>query len=108
MNTSVEESKTETPPQQNLDVETKQETTQVPVSTEPISKINSILKIISKVANAEEISGREFIEVSYSLDGIRWNSLGKVGMHNFRDYSVSIPITNWEDLKKIQIMYHLK
>jgi hypothetical protein len=55
-------------------------------------------------AHAQEYTGTLFLDVSYSMDGIRWVSLGKVSESNFSNYSVSLPLTSWEDLKKVQIM----
>lgn len=68
----------------------------------------SFLDIFAKKVFAQENGlGEEFIDVSYSVDGIRWVSVGKVSIGNFRDYTVKIPINNWEDLKKIQIMLNV-
>lgn len=53
------------------------------------------------------LEGREppaaFLQISYSLDGINWNSLAKIGFDNWQDLELEIPVTNWDDLINLQI-----
>jgi hypothetical protein len=42
--------------------------------------------------------------VSYSLDGVRWKSLGRVNAGNWKDFTVHIPLSSWEDLQNVQFM----
>lgn len=54
---------------------------------------------------ASEVSSfHDFLEVSYSLDGIRWVPIGRVNKDNWRDYSIDIPVSSWEEVKRLQIM----
>lgn len=47
---------------------------------------------------------KDFIEINYSFDGIRWTSIGRVNRDNWKDFSVDIPVTSWEEVKRLQIM----
>lgn len=47
---------------------------------------------------------RDFLEVSYSLDGIRWTAIGRVNKDNWKNFSVEIPVTSWDEVKRLQIM----
>ena len=49
-------------------------------------------------------SGAPFLEVSYSLDGVRWTSVGTVGPDNWQGYQIDIPVTSWADMAHLQIM----
>lgn len=44
-----------------------------------------------------------FLEVSYSLDGTQWTNLTKVDRNNLKNLTISLPITNWDDLGKLQL-----
>lgn len=44
-----------------------------------------------------------FLEVSYSTDGTNWVSIGKASPVNWKNFTVALPITSWDDLKKLQI-----
>ncbi|MEK7608468.1 MAG: hypothetical protein AAB495_02730 [Patescibacteria group bacterium] len=44
-----------------------------------------------------------FLRVSYSLDGTNWFSLADVSREMLAQLTVSIPLTSWSDLKKLQI-----
>lgn len=86
-------------------------------SPEPTSMIDTGLRLTgawilshTPVAHAQETAPRptlslsDWFEVSYSLDGVRWHSLGRVNAHNWKDFTVHIPLTSWEDLQNVQIM----
>lgn len=49
-------------------------------------------------------SNAPFLEVSYSTDGVRWIVVGTVGLDNWKNYSVTIPVTSWTDVDNLQIM----
>ncbi len=49
-------------------------------------------------------SFKDYLEVSYSLDGIRWTAIGRVNKDNWKDYKVEIPVTSWDEVKRLQIM----
>lgn len=44
------------------------------------------------------------MQISYSTDGVRWVQIGTVGMDNWQNYKVAIPISSWNDLDNLQIM----
>lgn len=44
-----------------------------------------------------------FLEVSYSLDGTAWIDLAKVSPDNWQNFTATLPIANWDDLKNLQI-----
>lgn len=74
-----------------------------------------IASLIAKKVHAQEAetvvqsplngnSFKDFLEVSYSLDGIRWTAIGRVNKNNWKNYSVEIPVTSWDEVKRLQIM----
>ena len=58
--------------------------------------------IIQSPLNADTF--KDFLEVSYSLDGIRWTAIGRVNKDNWKNFSVEIPVTTWDEVKRLQIM----
>jgi hypothetical protein len=46
---------------------------------------------------------KNVLEVSYSIDGQNWQSLGMVGESNWQNAHFSVPIASWKDLEKLQI-----
>lgn len=52
----------------------------------------------------ESFSMTDFLDVSYSTDGIRWTSVGKVSKNNWKNFSVEIPVHSWAELKRLQVM----
>lgn len=46
----------------------------------------------------------DWFDVSYSLDGVRWVSIGRVNAQNWKDFTVHIPLNSWDDLQNVQIM----
>jgi hypothetical protein len=74
-----------------------------------------IASLIAEKVHAEEVdtvvqspltgnSFKDFLEVSYSLDGIRWTAIGRVNKSNWKNYSVAIPVNSWDEVKRLQIM----
>jgi len=51
----------------------------------------------------ENMVSDAFLEILYTLDSINWQSLGKVNNNNWRNLTLEVPISGWEDLEKIQI-----
>lgn len=98
----VEEVKVQTPPvQPEIPTETS-----TPSTVE--SNLQSFLNLFAKEVFAQDAQfGQEFMDVSYSVDGIRWISVGKVGVNNLKNYKVTIPVSSWEELDKIQIMLNV-
>jgi len=51
-------------------------------------------------------ASEDFLEVSYTIDGVSWHSLGKVDKDNFMNASFEIPredVSRWEDISKFQV-----
>ncbi|MBU6500827.1 MAG: hypothetical protein KGJ89_01765 [Patescibacteria group bacterium] len=44
-----------------------------------------------------------FLKISYSTDGQTWTEIAKVNDNNWQNFTVTLPINNWEILKKLQI-----
>lgn len=44
-----------------------------------------------------------FLMISYSFDGKEWTELGRVNPKNWENFTVSLPIATWEELKQLQI-----
>lgn len=43
------------------------------------------------------------MDVSYSLDGTTWIDLGQVSESDWQDYSVTIPVSSWNDINNLQV-----
>jgi hypothetical protein len=55
---------------------------------------------------AQELGTNPFLEVSYTLDGIHWKTLGRVDQEHLRYSVFEIPVpvhSTWEDMSHIQI-----
>ncbi len=70
---------------------------------------DALLSYLASTANAAEVpaptfTSGDFLDVSYSFDGIRWTSIGKVNRSNWKGYSVEIPVRSWDDVKHMQVM----
>lgn len=80
-----------------------------PIQTEPQTQTESSLLnlFLTQRALAQTIDTGSFIDVSYSIDGIRWISVGKVNSTNWQNYAVDIPVNSWNDLDKIQVMLNI-
>jgi hypothetical protein len=72
-----------------------------PAATEsPVSFLHKLIPI----AHAE--SAQDLFSISYSLDGIEWKELGNISRETIQNAQLEVPITsisNWDDLKKMQI-----
>lgn len=44
-----------------------------------------------------------FLRVSYSLDGVAWTELVTVSPDNWQAFKANIPVSSWDDMKKLQI-----
>jgi hypothetical protein len=44
-----------------------------------------------------------FLKVSYSLDGQTWIDLATVNQDNWQNFTATLPVTSWDDLKKLQV-----
>ncbi|MFA6365163.1 MAG: hypothetical protein WCW78_02055 [Candidatus Paceibacterota bacterium] len=45
----------------------------------------------------------DFLEVMYAVDGKNWKSIGKVNESNWRDTTIDVPVTSWEEIDRLQI-----
>lgn len=44
-----------------------------------------------------------FLEVRYSTDGQAWIEIAKVNPNNWEHFTVTLPITTWDDVKRVQL-----
>lgn len=82
----------------------------------PTSSASSPLQVIASwiIAHTPQAYAQEtptistslsdWFDVSYSLDGVRWTSIGRVNAQNWKDFTVRVPLASWDDLKDVQIM----
>jgi hypothetical protein len=59
---------------------------------------------VTASTNDYAVFSNAFLQISYSTDGVRWTTAGKVTVDNWRDYTVTIPVTSWDDLRNLQLM----
>ncbi len=45
----------------------------------------------------------DFLEVAYSLDGTAWFELGRVNPSNWPSFTTHLPITTWDDVRRLQV-----
>jgi hypothetical protein len=112
----TEPSSEESSSEDNSASESSESSESAPASDAPQSfnvdnSISSLIArlIASRVEAAEPVdsemsSFKDFLEVSYSLDGIRWTAIGRVNKDNWKGYKVEIPVTSWDEVKRLQIM----
>ncbi len=69
-------------------------------------ELASLVRSRASAAFAEDAPsiGNDLLDVSYSFDGVRWQSAGRVGRDNWRDFSILIPATSWQELQNLQVM----
>jgi hypothetical protein len=68
-------------------------------STDVASSTASTTIFVAPVAAPDE----NFLDVSYSVDGQTWISIGKVNVNNWKQFTVTLPVSNWNDLQNLQI-----
>ncbi|MEK7193509.1 MAG: hypothetical protein AAB652_01850 [Patescibacteria group bacterium] len=44
-----------------------------------------------------------FLKINYSFDGETWVELAKVNESNWRNYTVTLPVRSWDELRRLQI-----
>lgn len=88
------------------DESSSEEAPQSDASTSPTSFLYKVLDHFAKVASADSsgFSPNAFFQISYSTDGVNWITAGTVSETNFQNYSITVPISSWDDLKNLQIM----
>ena len=59
--------------------------------------------LIPKTFADSDNSAGGFLDVSYSLDGTNWQDLEQVREDNWQNFSVTIPVSSWDDINKLQI-----
>jgi hypothetical protein len=78
------------------------------VAPEAGAGTGEVLGITSTTDVSTEISDQgsengNLLDVRYSIDGENWESLGTIRESNWQNAQVSIPILDWDELKKLQI-----
>ena len=76
-------------------------------SSSPTSFLYKVLDAFAKTASADDsgfASSDAFFKISYSTDGVRWVFAGTVSAENFQNYSITVPVSSWDDLKNLQVM----
>lgn len=105
----------EVPPEES-EPASAEEITPEPVSTEEVvpapepapeevSPVSFMQDIFAPRAHAQEsdvLSG-DFLEITYSFDGVNWYAAGRANVQNWRTLSVSIPANSWDELKNLQV-----
>ncbi|MDP2598567.1 MAG: hypothetical protein Q8P49_01920 [Candidatus Liptonbacteria bacterium] len=73
-------------------------------STEPVTSTEQVTQ------NAEQITqitppapDDNFLQISYSTDGTTWTPIAKVNENNWQNFTVTLPLANWDELRKLQI-----
>ncbi|HEY4478104.1 MAG TPA: hypothetical protein VJB09_02415, partial [Candidatus Paceibacterota bacterium] len=98
-------------PVPETEVETKIET-EVEATSTPVENDTSAEEVVAEPLPVavdlikEEPVSDDFLEVSYTIDGLGWKSLGKVSKTSWQNTSFEITdpdIKTWEDLSKVQI-----
>ena len=73
-----------------------------------LQAVKNFLSVPTANAAEKEINQKsspfDFLEITYSLDGVRWIALERINRYNWYKLSVSIPVKSWEDLENLQIM----
>jgi hypothetical protein len=44
-----------------------------------------------------------FLSVEYSLDGQTWIALQKVGLENWQNFTIDLPLKSWDELRRVQV-----
>ncbi|MFA6273743.1 MAG: hypothetical protein WC662_01135, partial [Candidatus Paceibacterota bacterium] len=73
---------------------------------ENLNQNENIKNEIVEIKPQEEINlSEEYFEVSYTIDGKEWISLGKIGKENLENPFFEIPLEDmtWKDIAKVQI-----
>ena len=81
-----------------LPIETQAETSSAPESEPPVSVTSSEPVQISPPSPDEH-----FLKVSYSIDGELWVEAGKINPVNWPHFTFTLPVTSWDELKKLQV-----
>ncbi len=87
-------------------VDTPSTTTPLPEEASPVSFGNFFATKVFAQENQKNSAENYFLEVSYSLDGQKWVSLGSVDQAHLRYSIFEIPLpehVKWSDLKHLQI-----
>jgi hypothetical protein len=44
-----------------------------------------------------------FLSVEYSLDGQTWIGLQKVGLENWQNFTIDLPVKSWDEMRRVQV-----
>lgn len=56
-----------------------------------------------KIEEDDSVSSEPLYEIFMNIGGDEWVSLGTVGYDNWKNYTLSLPITSWQDVANLQI-----
>lgn len=45
----------------------------------------------------------DFLEITYTTDGKNWKSVGRVSESNWKNATVEIPVSSWDEVNKLQV-----
>ncbi len=100
---SVENIIIEETPSSTVPTEVAEEAQPIPAPAESLPENSGGGEVIlSPVVAAPEPDSR-FLKISYSVDGESWSEIAKVSSADLHNFTVALPVSNWEELKKIQI-----
>lgn len=100
-----EEQTPEEVPQEQTPEEVPQEEAVEEAEEEPVSEgePSAFLRFFARTAHAQEIS-ENLLVASYSFDGVRWYTAGRVTRENAENFSIKVPATTWNNLENLQVM----
>ncbi|HUC01589.1 MAG TPA: hypothetical protein VMA75_01660 [Candidatus Paceibacterota bacterium] len=52
---------------------------------------------------SDAVTADNFLDVSYSTDGVTWQDLGEVDADNWQNFSATIPVSSWNDINSLQV-----
>jgi len=70
------------------------------IPEEPVEGPEPAPEIIS--VPADDIPDDNFLEISYSIDGENWVELQKTSATNWKNLTLTIPVSSWSDVKNLQ------
>jgi len=67
---------------------------------------HNIFALFAPSAFAESVAPHitpDFLEITYTTDGKNWKSVGKVNESNWKNATVEIPVTSWDEVNELQV-----
>ena len=72
-------------------------------SAEPADETAKETGAVSLAPPAPPSPDENFLQISYSTDGTNWVALAKINPGNWENFTISLPIDNWDDLQGLQV-----